>query len=98
MDRYSAIVATALLSILVLAYAVVIEGQLFFGLVSVAVICAVSFLARRGDREHATVVGVLGGLLSAAFLLGRLEIILPVFVVAGFAYLGWSIRRHRPTA
>jgi len=82
----------------VLGYGLLVAGELFFSAVAVTTIGAVTRSWTRDRREHALVVAVLGGLLSAAAFAGRLDVVVLAAILAGVAYLGWERRRGRGSA
>lgn len=83
----------ALLTLSVLAYAVLVEGLLFAGVASAGVLILTHAVWRRGEAERALVVGVLGTVVAAAFWTARLELIGPAAVLGLLVYRGWRVTR-----
>jgi predicted negative regulator of RcsB-dependent stress response len=82
----------------VLAYAVLVEGLLFAGVVSAGVLILTYAVWQQGETERAFVVGVLGAVVAAAFWTARLEVIVPAAVLGLLVYLGWRATRGRRMA
>lgn len=88
----------ALLVLSVLAYAVLVEGLLFAGVVSAGVLVLTYTVWQRGETERASIVGVLGAAVAAAFWTARLEVIIPAAVLGLLVYLGWRATRGQEIA
>lgn len=88
MRQYLAPLGLTLLSILVMAYAILVERLVLFALVTVSILIMSYGLLRRGETEQALVVGLLGCLLAAAFWTARMELQLLAGIVVLLAYLG----------
>ena len=95
MQKYISIIAGIVASLAVLIYALFVGNELFFGVIAVGVITAATYLWTRERREHALVVTILGGVLSSAVFIGKLDFVLLAVGVTGIAYLGWSQTRQR---